>query len=135
VKRVVADSNILSSAFLWGGKPLELIELARAGQIELAVSHDILKETGRVLRDKFSVPDVDIAQYGQEISGFAIHVIPTEKLNAVPADPADNPIVECAVAANAETVVTGDGHLLSIRSFRGIKIQRVGEFLAEERQR
>jgi hypothetical protein len=32
VKRVTADSNILISAFLRGGKPLQLLELARAGQ-------------------------------------------------------------------------------------------------------
>jgi predicted nucleic acid-binding protein len=38
VNRVVADSNILISAFLRGGKPLELLELARVGQIELAGS-------------------------------------------------------------------------------------------------
>ena len=47
----------------------------------------------------------------------------------------DNPIVECAVAAKADTIVTGDAHLLSLGSFRGIKIQRVAEFLAEGRSR
>ena len=42
---VTADSNIYISAFLRGGKPLELLEMARAGQIELAVTEDILNET------------------------------------------------------------------------------------------
>ena len=51
MKRVTADSNILISAFLRGGKPLELLELARAGQIELSVSDPILDETARVLKD------------------------------------------------------------------------------------
>ena len=44
MKRVTADSNILISAFLRGGKPLELLELARAGQVELGVSDAIFDE-------------------------------------------------------------------------------------------
>ena len=52
MKRVTADSNILVSAFLRGGKPLELLELARAVQIELAVSEDILNETAARARQE-----------------------------------------------------------------------------------
>jgi predicted nucleic acid-binding protein len=76
------------------------------------VSNDILDETGRVLRDKFHVPDADIAEYRQEVTRFAIHVTPTEKLDVVPGDATDNKILECAVAAKAVAVVTGDAHLL-----------------------
>jgi predicted nucleic acid-binding protein len=39
-------------------------------------------------------------------------------------------ILECAVAADAEALVSGDTHLLSLVSFRGIPIQRVAEFLS-----
>jgi uncharacterized protein len=55
----------------------------------------------------------------------------------VDADPTDNRILECAVAADAAVIVSGDTHLLALGSFRGIQIQRVGEFLAafQERQR
>jgi len=54
----------------------------------------------------------------------------------VDADPSDNRILECAVAADVEVIVSGDKHLLALGSFRGIPIQRVGEFLAafEERR-
>ena len=130
MKRVTADSNILISAFLRGGKPLELLELARAGQIQLAVSDPILDETARVLKGKFHVAEEDIRDFRQELLRFAKHVTPAEALDAVPGDKADNRILECAVAAGSETVVTGDQHLLSLGNFRGIRIQRVGEFLA-----
>ncbi len=130
MNRVVADSNILISAFLRGGKPLELLELARARQIELAVSTAILEETARVLAAKFKVPEDDILAFYEERREFTRRVAPTETLDAVPGDETDNKIVECAVAADADTVVTGDAHLLSIGTFRGIRIQRVAEFLA-----
>ena len=68
---VTADSNIYISAFLRGGKPLELLEMARAGQIELAVTEDILNETGRVLATKFRVPPDDVQAFREEILGFA----------------------------------------------------------------
>ena len=51
--RVTADSNIYISALLFGGKPLTLLEMAQEGQIELAVSDDLLTEAFGVLRDKF----------------------------------------------------------------------------------
>jgi predicted nucleic acid-binding protein len=70
VKRVTADSNILISAFLRAGKPLERLELARAGQFELAVSDAILDETARVLKTKFRVPDEDVRDFGRELLGF-----------------------------------------------------------------
>ena len=130
MKRVTADSNILISAFLRGGKPLELLELARAGEVELGVSDAILDETARVLKDKFHVPEEDARDLRQELLGFAKHVTPAEALDAVPRDETDNRILECAVAAGSGTVVTGDRHLLSLGNFRGIRIQRVGEFLA-----
>ena len=129
MNRVTADSNILISAFLRGGKPLELVELARAGRIEFAISNDILNETGRVLATKFGVPAEDIQEYQDEIRTFAKLVAPDERLDVVKADPTDNPILECAVAAGSDTVITGDGHLLEIGNFRDIKIQRVSDFL------
>jgi predicted nucleic acid-binding protein len=44
-------------------------------------------------------------------------------------DPSDNRILECAIAAEAEVIVSADKHLLALGTFRGILIQRVGEFL------
>ena len=131
MNRVVADSNILISAFLRGGKPLELLELARARQIELAVSDAIVEETARVLAVKFKVSADDIIAFWDELRKFVKHVKPTETLDVVPGDKADSRIVECAVAAKAESIVTGDAHLLSLGEFRGIRIQRVSGFLAE----
>ena len=127
---VTADSNIYISAFLRGGKPLELLELARAGQIELAVTEDILNETGRVLATKFRVPPEDLQAFRDEILGFATLVTPVETIDAVQADPTDNRILECAVAGASETIVTGDDDLLRLGNFRGIEVAKVSDFLA-----
>jgi predicted nucleic acid-binding protein len=65
------------------------------------------------------------------VLGFAKHVTPVERLRVVTSDADDDKILECAVAAGSEIVVTGDAHLLSLGDFSGIRIQRVAEFLAE----
>ena len=69
------------------------------------------------------------------ILSFAKHGTPTETLDAVPRDNDDNRVLECAVAAGSEVIVTGDLDLLSIGSFRGITIRRPAEFLGSLRER
>ena len=51
--RVVADTNVIVSAIIFGGKPQAILDLAQDGQIQLFISNPILAETTRILRDKF----------------------------------------------------------------------------------
>ena len=130
MKRVVADTNVIVNGLNWRGKPHVFLNLARNGQIRLAVSDAILEETGRILQDKLGWSPERVAQAREEIRGFAALVSPTETLDAVPGDASDNRILECAVAAQAEVIVSGDSHLLRLGSFNGILIQRPADFLS-----
>ena len=130
MRRVVADTNVLVSAIQFGGKPKQLLDLAADGHIDLAISEAILEETLRVLRDKFHHTPEELRETEKQLRVIARTVAPTESISAVNADPSDNRILECAVAADAEVILSGDKHLLAVGSFRGIPIQRVREFLA-----
>jgi len=44
-------------------------------------------------------------------------------------DPADNKFLECALAADAKYIVSGDRHLLSLKTFKSIRILPPTEFL------
>lgn len=71
----------------------------------------------------------------QSINEYAVHVTPSLQIDAVPADPDDNRVLECAVEAASDVIVSGDLDLLRIGSYAGIPIQTVSEFLqAFERQ-
>jgi hypothetical protein len=48
---------------------------------------------------------------------------------AVPRDPEDNMVLECAIEAEAEYIVSGDKDLLELKEYRGIRIIRAGDFL------
>lgn len=131
MKRVVADTNVLVSALQFGGRPREFLDLAIDGQIDLVLSEAIIAETLRVLRDKFHRPDEWLAEADRQLRVIACLAQPTESIQTIEADPADDRILECAVAAKAELIVSGDSHLLRLGGFRGIVIQRVAEFLRD----
>ncbi|MCR4375307.1 MAG: putative toxin-antitoxin system toxin component, PIN family [Acidobacteria bacterium] len=129
MKRVVVDTNILVSAIQFGGKPKQLLDLAADGQVDLALSEAIIAETLRVLKDKFRRTPEWLAETDRQLRIIARRVEPTESLHVIDADPTDDRFLECAVAGEADVIVSGDSHLLSLGSFRGISIQRVADFL------
>jgi uncharacterized protein len=129
VLRVTADSNIYISALNFGGLPDQLLDLARGGAIQLAISEDILEEVARVLRDKFGWAKDEIVLARAQISGFAEQVEPRMRVDVVQEDPTDNRILECAAAADSEYLVTGDKHLLKLGQFGAARIVRPAEFL------
>ncbi|HEV2329957.1 MAG TPA: putative toxin-antitoxin system toxin component, PIN family [Verrucomicrobiae bacterium] len=50
-------------------------------------------------------------------------------LDAVPRDPEDNMVLECAIEEHAKYIVSGDNDLLVLKEFQSIRIVRAGEFL------
>ena len=117
------------SALKFGGKPLTLLEMALEGQVELAISDAILNETLGVLRDKFHHPPEQLKGNEAYITACTTRVTSSEVIDAVPSDGDDNRVLECAVAAGSDAVVTGDRHLLGLGSFRGIQMMTVSDFL------
>jgi uncharacterized protein len=135
VDRATADSNIWVSGLNWYGKPHELLNLARDGKIELAISDAILDEFSRILHDKLEWSDDRLNSMRAEVATFTKRVSSAETLDVVKADPDDNRILECAVAAGSDVIVTGDAHLLQLGAYRGIKIMKVADFLGQARDR
>ena len=133
--RATADSNIWVSGLNWYGKPHELLNLARDGTIELAISDAILDEFSRILHDKLEWSDDRLNSMRAKVATFTKRVSSTETLDVVKADPDDNRILECAVAAGSDVIVTGDAHLLQLGAYRGIKIMKVADFLGQARDR
>ena len=127
--RVVFDTNILLSAFLFGGNPGVLFEAVRAGKVRLIVSPSILAEFASILKNKFAWANADIRDAVAVIGCSAELIKPKQKL-AILADGADNRVLECAVEGNADCIVSGDRHLLGLKEFRGIPIMRASEFFA-----
>ena len=127
--RIVADTNIYISALNFAGTADEVLALGRAGLIEIFISPAILDEISGVLAAKFRWSAARVREARAAIRTFTILVHPQETVSLVREDEADNRILECALAAGADAIVTGDHHLLKLRRFRSSRITTPREFL------
>jgi uncharacterized protein len=135
VPRIVADTNIYVSALNFAGTADEVLALGRAGVIEICISAAILDEIGSVLARKFHWSAARVREARAAIAHFTVLVYPEESLSVVSDDEADNRILECALAARPDAIVTGDRHLLRLKRFRGTRITTPREFLDTKAQR
>ena len=99
------------------------------GEVEVAISEPIIHETPRVLQEKFGWPEERLKEALTIMESCATKAMPDQSLNVVPGDVDDNRIIECAIAAGSEGIVTGDKDLLRLGSYQGIKMIQAREIL------
>jgi putative PIN family toxin of toxin-antitoxin system len=133
--RVTLDTNVYVSAFEFQGMGRRLLHMAVDGDIEVAVSAPIIRETLRVLREKFDWDGYRLNDAKQQILGLARLVEPAQALDVVKDDPDDNRIVECAVEAGSEYIVTKDKDLLRLAEYGTIQMIRPSDFLKRVMER
>ena len=127
---VVFDTNILLSALLSpNGKPFRFLALAKIGQIESVTCQEILDEFAEKLLLKFQFSE-DMTQLAvDEVKSFSRLVSITGNLKAVPDDPDDDMVIDCAVIGKATHIVTGDKHLLALSNYQQILIMKATNFV------
>lgn len=90
----------------------------------LAEYHETIGELSLEYADRQAVP------WAAALAESATLVFAAERARGATADPGDEMVLECALAADAEVIVTGDKkHLLPLRRFRDIEIIPPREFL------
>lgn len=104
--------------------------MARAGLIELYHSPAIEREFRRILHQKFRWSELQVQDALTELRTVSYRVLPTLHLSGLVQDDADHRILECAVAAQEDYLITGDKrHLQPLKHFRGITIIAPRAFL------
>lgn len=123
IMRIVRDSNVIISAFLFGGPPAEIIQLALKEKASCFISIAILEEIQAVLqRPKFKLSASQVLYVIEQLHDLCTVVTPKHHVHMIDNDPSDNMILECAQAANANLIVSGDSHLLDLKSWQGISV-------------
>ncbi|HZZ93235.1 MAG TPA: putative toxin-antitoxin system toxin component, PIN family [Usitatibacter sp.] len=127
--KVVFDSNIYISAFaIPGGLAGQALDAAMDGAFQVAVSRPILDEVLGILARKFARDGEELARVALLVSSLAEMVKPSHRIDLL-ADEPDNRILECAIAAKADVIVTGDRGMLALGACEGIPILSLREFL------
>jgi putative PIN family toxin of toxin-antitoxin system len=132
--RLVLDTNVVVSGFLSQGSPHQLLQQAFAGLVELAVSPALLTELQAILsRPKFKPR---LARQSFSSTGLVVRyaelaslVQPASIGRVIQADPDDDHVLACALAAKADLIVSGDAHLLNLKGYQGIPIVSPAEAL------
>ncbi len=123
--KVVLDTNVYISAFTHRqGIAFQVWLLAATSRYKLVASPAIIKETAEVLRRDFYKNDVEVIKIIKLISKVAEIVLPTTELKVITQDPDDNAILECAITGEAHLIISGDHHLLRLKSYQKIGIIR-----------
>ena len=133
VARVVIDTNAVVSGLLFGGKPGEVVRLWHTDRLSAFVSAAIIDEYVPVLtypKFKLTEEEIQYLLYEEILPYFEVVVVPQLKRTIVGADPQDDKFILCAEAAKADSIISGDNHLLNLKNYRDIKIVSPGDFLS-----
>lgn len=118
---------------LWGGKPAEIIKAAGENRFSILISEEIITEISQVL----TYPKLKQAYQERLRSEDLIEMVlrigkfvkVSKRVNVVKEHPADDKVIECAYAAGADYIVSGDKHLLKVARYKKTQIVSVAEFL------
>jgi putative PIN family toxin of toxin-antitoxin system len=129
--RAVYDTNVIVSGTLVPGSiPASLLSLAMQGTVQLYLSPAILDEYHAVLlRPKFGFQQNIVKTFLNDLQKTAVMVHPIERITLSPDEP-DNRFLECAMAAAAGFLVTGNTKHFPALEYQGTKIVTPAEFAA-----
>ncbi len=129
--KAVFDTNVVASASFWRGAPFECLAAWAQGRCVAVVSCNLLAEYHETVEElSLDYPDRKRVEWVEALTESAELVFPTDRATGATPDPDDEMILECALAAEADFIVSGDKkRLLALRQFQGIPIVSPAEFL------
>jgi putative PIN family toxin of toxin-antitoxin system len=130
--KAILDTNVVISACFWKGAPHDCLIAWAEGRYEAAISPPQLMEYQEVFEELMGrYPDIKPVNWVAALGEAAELVFPVESVRGVSPDPFDDMVLECALGADADFLVSGDKkHLLPLGQFRDIPIIRPADFLA-----
>lgn len=130
IRRVVFDTNVLISAYLWPGTPRTALDIVRSGQCTLVSALPALEEFVRVLGySKFGLSPEEIAPLTDDLSALATLVCPRHTVRVITRDPTDNLFLDIALQGRCTVLVSGDRHLLELHRYRTVRMLTPAEFV------
>jgi len=129
--KVVFDTNVVASASFWRGAPFDCLAAWAQGRCVVVVSSGLLAEYHEIVDElRLDYPNRNCVEWVAALTESGELVFPVERAAGATPDPDDEMILECALAAEADFIVSGDKkHLLALREFQNIPIVNPVELL------
>ena len=127
---IVCDTNVLVSSVLFGGNARTIIRMASRGLVTNFLSPHILREFEEVLaRKKFGLNREQVLHIVALARDTFEFTEPAVSIRSISSDPDDDRILEAAVSASAEFIVSGDKHLLDLGEWESIQVVTAADFV------
>ena len=132
--RIVADTNTVLSGLLWQGPPRRLLDLARVRTLTLCTSATLLAELAEVMvrvkfADRVRAAGLSAMELVQDYERLAEIIEPQALPVPFCRDPDDDHVLACALAAQADLIVSRDNDLLVLHPYQGIPILAAADAL------
>lgn len=111
--KIFTDTNVLVSAFTARGLCADLLEVILADH-QLMTGEIILQELQRVLTTKLKVPEEDVTEVLHFLRKHHVEPMPEKPSEINVRDEDDRWVLESAIQAKADMLLTGDKDLLVI---------------------
>ena len=110
--RILVDTNTLISAMFYpDSKPAKALSHA-ANDHELVLSDHNISEFRRISKEKFSHVQADIDLFLTELT-YELVLAPESPQKLI-SDPKDAPILNAAILADVDIIISGDKHFLEL---------------------
>ena len=131
MQNVVIDTNSLIMAISTRNAYHQVWKSFLAGEYCLCISNDILEEYAEVIARNISINAARYIVYAIMERSNVRQITPYYKWNLITVDPDDNKFVDCAIAANARFIVTGDHHFSVLKDipFPSVDVISIDDFL------
>ncbi len=117
------DTNVFVEALSAKHPYHRIVQGFRAGEFSICISNAIILEYEETLLLRHGRVTVRNFLSSLRYSLFVIPIDPHFRFSLITADPDDNKFVDCAVAANADYIVTSDHHFDVLRDVPFPKVQ------------
>lgn len=126
--KAVIDTNVFISGVLYGGNPQSIIEAWLNKKYIFCLSPELKSEIINKLQDKFSLPARTIQDIEEILDTKAEKYIPKKKL-FICKDATDNFLLELALEAQADYLISGDKLVLKLKQYNKTRILSPRDFL------
>jgi len=126
--RVVLDTNVVVSGLLHQKGAPAILDAATSKQFRCYISESLLDEYHEVLtRDYLRLDQRRATRFIGALREVAVFVVPRKKV-AIARDPDDDRVMECALEAGADYIVTGNNRDFPAQ-FHGVRVVTPRDFL------
>ena len=132
--RLVLDTGVVFSGLLWRGTTYQLLtSLRQSSEVKLSSSVTLFAELADVLSRPTSARRLSLVgrttkDVLEDYAGIVEFVAPAA-ISRTSTDPDDDAVLACALAAQADLIVSGDPDLLNLKNYQRIPIVSPAEAL------